>query len=200
MAAQALTPKQQRFVSEYLQDLNATAAYKRAGYKARSDGVAASSASDLLRIPKVAAAIATAEAERAQRTGIDADRVLAEIAHVAFSDIGQVLDFTGVDPHLRPARDIPEAARRAISSIKVRRTLEGSEADAREVEVTEFRLWSKSDALEKLCKHLGLYKERDPLEILLVGLEPRLAAAIRTALGRVLPTPGDPPGAAAGGA
>ena len=49
-----LTPKQARFVAEYLNDLNATQAAIRAGYSKRS---ACSQAFDLLRKPEIAAAV-----------------------------------------------------------------------------------------------------------------------------------------------
>lgn len=82
MTTNTLTPQQERFVSEYLIDLNATAAYKRAGYKA--DGNAAeSAASRLLSNVKVQHAINAAKTERAQRTRIDGDQVLANIARLA---------------------------------------------------------------------------------------------------------------------
>ena len=70
-----LTPKQQRFVDEYLVDLNASAAYVRAGYAARGN-VAEVNASRLLRNAQVAGAITAAKAQRSERTRIDADWVL----------------------------------------------------------------------------------------------------------------------------
>lgn len=74
----ALTAKQQRFVDEYLIDLNATAAYKRAGYAAEGHS-AESAAARLLRNVEVAQAIEAATAERSERTKVDADYVLSTI-------------------------------------------------------------------------------------------------------------------------
>lgn len=82
MKTKALTPQQQRFVDEYLIDLNATAAYKRAGYKGTGNA-AEVTASKLLRTTKVQHAVNAAKQERAQRTRIDADQVLANIARLA---------------------------------------------------------------------------------------------------------------------
>ncbi|PAE74486.1 terminase small subunit [Bacillus velezensis] len=48
-----LTPKRKRFVDEYLIDLNATQAYIRAGYKVKSESVAAVESHKLLRNPKI---------------------------------------------------------------------------------------------------------------------------------------------------
>ncbi|MEC9067825.1 MAG: terminase small subunit [Pseudomonadota bacterium] len=77
-----MTPKQERFVEEYLIDLNATAAYRRAGYKARGNA-AEVSASQLLRNPKVAGAIQKAMDARSKRTAITADYVLGGLQEVA---------------------------------------------------------------------------------------------------------------------
>jgi phage terminase small subunit len=79
MADKPLTPKQQRFVDEYLVDLNATAAYKRAGYRCKTDAVAASAASELLRFPKVAAALRAAQKARSERMEITQDYVVKRL-------------------------------------------------------------------------------------------------------------------------
>lgn len=71
-----LTPKQERFVQEYLIDLNATAAYRRAGYRAKTDNAAGAGASALLRNPKVSGAIRAALGARSERTEITSDDVL----------------------------------------------------------------------------------------------------------------------------
>lgn len=72
-----MTPKRQRFVEEYLIDLNATAAYRRAGY-AGDDNVCAVEGHRLLSDPKVGSAIAEAAAARSEKVGIDADYVLRQ--------------------------------------------------------------------------------------------------------------------------
>ena len=79
MATKDLTPLQERFCQEYISDLNATAAYKRAGYKAKTDGVAASSAAELLRIPKVSARVTQLQAGRCERTEVTQDWVVAKL-------------------------------------------------------------------------------------------------------------------------
>ncbi len=78
MALTALTPKQQRFVAEYLLDLNATAAYKRAGYASKGNA-AEVSACQLLSNPKVAKAVQSAMNKRSDELDIDAKYVLSTI-------------------------------------------------------------------------------------------------------------------------
>jgi phage terminase small subunit len=71
-----LTPKQQRFVEEYLVDLNATQAAIRAGYAPKSAFV---QGSRLLSNAKVAQAVSDGRAKQAERTGITADYVLETV-------------------------------------------------------------------------------------------------------------------------
>ena len=68
-----LTPKQARFVQEYLIDLNAAQAAIRAGYSAKTARVIGHE--NLIK-PDIAAAIEKAMAERAERTELTADWVV----------------------------------------------------------------------------------------------------------------------------
>ena len=71
-----LTPKQQRFVEEYLVDLNATQAAIRAGYSERN---ADKIGSELLGKTRVAEAIREAKQERSERVQMTQDSVLEGI-------------------------------------------------------------------------------------------------------------------------
>lgn len=85
-----LTPKQARFVDEYLIDLNATQAAIRAGYSAKTADV---QGPRLLGNVGVATAIAERQDARAERTGITSERVLAELAKIGFANIADVTDW-----------------------------------------------------------------------------------------------------------
>ncbi len=74
-----LTARQERFVDEYLVDLNAKQAAIRAGYSPKSAHV---EGSRLLTNAKVAAAIAVAKQERSEETKIDAEYVLRKLHQV----------------------------------------------------------------------------------------------------------------------
>jgi phage terminase small subunit len=71
-----LTPKQERFVDEYLIDLNATQAAIRAGYSKKTAHVIGP---ENLGKPAIAAAVARAQADRTERTNITQDYVLESI-------------------------------------------------------------------------------------------------------------------------
>jgi phage terminase small subunit len=149
-----LTPKQQRFVQEYLLDLNAAAAARRAGY---SPKVARQQGAENLSKPIIRTAVEAAQKELADRLKLKAEHVLREYMLLAFSDIGDVADFSGKEPRLVDPSAIPPEARRAIASVKIRKVA-GTKKRRGEV-VTEVRLWDKLNALEKLARHLGLFNE-----------------------------------------
>ncbi len=104
MSERKLTPKQERFVEEYLVDLNASAAARRAGYSEKtSDRIGP----ELLGKTCVREAIAAKKAERSERTGITADDVVQMIRrqYEINSTCYEKIDFEGnpvVDPHGRP--------------------------------------------------------------------------------------------------
>jgi phage terminase small subunit len=171
-----LEDRRWRFCQELMIDGNAAQAAIRAGY---SEKIAKQQACRLLTNPDVRRAVADLRAARAQRLEIPADRVLQELAMVAFADIGQVMDFTGADVKMRPANAIHEQARRALAPMKVKRYVEGHGDDARDMEVTEFKFGDKVTALLKLGQHLGLFptkvehggKDDGVIPIQIVGIE-----------------------------
>lgn len=74
-----LTDKQQRFVDEYLIDLNATQAAIRAGYSVKTAG---SQAHDLLKKPEILARVRERQAEQAERLCLSADAVIIRLMDV----------------------------------------------------------------------------------------------------------------------
>lgn len=149
----ALTAKQERFVAEYLIDLNATQAAIRAGY---SEKTANEQGSRLLANVKIAAAVAEAQAKRSKRTEITQDMVLAELAKIGFSDLRKVLTATG---NLSGPHDWDDNTAGAIASVEIVTRPGGvDENGEREVEhVAKIKTWDKLSALEKLGKHLGMF-------------------------------------------
>ncbi|NNC01881.1 terminase small subunit [Corallococcus exiguus] len=149
--ARALTANQERFVQEYLVDLNGKQAAMRAGYSERSAEV---TASKLLSNPKVRTAVDAAKAARAERVEVKADDVLRELLLIARTDIGDAFSPTGA---LLPLKEMPAHLRRAISSIEVEQlTVEGTAIGT----VAKLKFWDKTKSLELLAKHLGLLKEK----------------------------------------
>lgn len=141
-----MTKKQKRFVEEYLIDLNATQAAIRAGY---SPDTAKSIGSENLTKPDIQARIAKAMAERSKRTGVNADRVVTELAKIAFVNASDVIDADTATLKLDAA---PEDTA-AIQSVKVKTF--GEDGLEREIKMAD-----KLKALELLGKHLGMFKDK----------------------------------------
>jgi phage terminase small subunit len=177
-----LTPRQRRFVDEYLVDLNATQAAIRAGYSPRT---ARAIGSENLTKPDIRAAIDQAGADRAARCRVTADEVLAELKLIAFSDIRDV----GFGPDGRLTAASPEAARAVATTSWARR--EGPRGTYLHSMV---RLWDKPTAIRLLMLHLGMLAPRPPLEVFLAHLPDALADRLRAAIIRAAGPPADPAG------
>ena len=147
-----LTPKQQRFVEEYLIDLNATQAYIRAGFSSK---LANTNAVKLLQNTTIAKAIAEAQAKREERTQIDSDYVLKRLVEIDQMD---VLDIMDDQMKILPLREWPKVWRQYISNIE---NLELSDADG----VFKKIKWpDKVKNLELLGKHVSVGAFKDKIE------------------------------------
>ena len=138
-----LTAKQQRFVEEYLIDLNATQAAIRAGY---SEKTARQVAAENLAKPNIAAEVDRLLAERSKRTGIDAAWLLKRLAEEAEADIADIYTEHGT---LKPVSEWPMVWRKGlVQGIKVDEIYEGR-GEARELVglVKEVKL---SDRIKRL--------------------------------------------------
>ena len=142
----ALTEKQKKFVEEYLIDLNATQAAIRAGYSVKTADV---QSSRMLGNVKVQQAIAEKMAERSRRTGINQDRVLMELAKIAFVNADDVINAQDATTKEGASRD--DLA--AIQSIKVKSF--GEDGIEREIKLAD-----KLKALEMLGRHLGMWNDK----------------------------------------
>lgn len=152
-----LSPKQRRFVAEYLVDLNATQAAIRAGYSERT---ARSIGQENLTKPDIRRAIEEAESEHLERVGVRASAVLEELARLGFSNM---LDYLNISRDGEPYVDLSEMTREqaaAVQEVTVEDYLEGRGEDAREVRRVKFKLVDKKGPLELLGKHLKLFTER----------------------------------------
>jgi phage terminase small subunit len=186
----ALNERQQLFVQEYLIDFHAANAYRRAGYAARTNNAAYVSAHKLLNSAKIQEALRDARAVRAQRVSqqldmvtLRADDVVRELIIVGLSTMRDILDFSGDRIVYKRAKDIPD---HAIDAIESYTEDEQTTVDAMGREHTRRRrkvkLWNKLQALDKLGKHLGLFLEREPLDVLLSRLPRELGDRLRQLL------------------
>jgi phage terminase small subunit len=144
-----LTLKQQKFVNEYLLDLNATQAAIRAGY---SEKTAYSIGQENLTKPVIKEAIEKAMEKRAERTEITQERVLREIALLGFS---KLQDFVRWGPGGAEIKDLNELTEEQAACVS-----EVQDLITKDSRNTKFKLYSKEKALEMLCRHLGMFNDK----------------------------------------
>nr|DAQ58277.1 MAG TPA: Terminase small subunit [Caudoviricetes sp.] len=142
----AITEKQKKFVEEYLIDLNATQAAIRAGYSVKNAGKIGH---ELLEKTRISNEITKKIAERSRRTGINADRVLIELAKIAFVNADDVIESKDATLKENASRD--DLA--AIQSIKVKTF--GEDGVEREIKLAD-----KIKALDMLGRHLGMWNDK----------------------------------------
>ena len=151
-ATRKLTPKQAAFVEEHAIDLNATQAAIRAGYSKRT---AKEQATRLLSNVHVAAAIAEGRAARSERVGITADRVLQELARVAFLDVRKLLHDDG---SMKPISELDDDTRAAIAGLELS---EIRDEDGKPIGVLKkIKIADKLVALDKLARNFGLLQDK----------------------------------------
>lgn len=144
----ALTPKQQRFVAEYLVDLNATQAAIRAGYSAKTARV---TGPENLSKPAIAAAIQAGTRKDAEKIELSKEAIIAELMKIAFSDMKQfatwgphgvkLLDSDALGPETACVAEVSETITKSGGSIK-------------------FKLHDKVGALRDLGRHLGMWIDK----------------------------------------
>lgn len=170
-----LAPMQRQFVAEYLVDLNATEAAKRAGYSAKT---ARSQGQRLLTNADIQDALGRAMAKREVRTAVTADRVLQEVGAIAFAQITDVVRWGvkevafGYDddgkrlppdqlgdaamvryelaPYVEPINsdELPESVRAAIAEVSM--TKDG----------LRIKMHGKTEALNLAGRHLGMWNDK----------------------------------------
>lgn len=146
-----LTNKQQRFVEEYMIDLNATQAAIRAGYSVKTAQRIGSE--NLLKLV-IQSKIQELRTKQQARTQISADWVLKEIHRIASFDVRKMYDEYG---KLIPVHMLDDDTAAAISGLDVVQSVDGEGGSET---VKKYKISDKNTALEKLAKHFDLYGER----------------------------------------
>ena len=155
----SLTPKQERFVEEYLLDTNATQAAARAGYKQPHV-----QGPRLLGNVRVAEAIAGRRKSLSAKLEISVERVLQEYARIAFADIRNLFVWDEERACYVPSGQLTDDEAAAISEIHAETTRSwvgsGEASDPVDTIKLKIKTYDKKGALDSLAKHLGLFIER----------------------------------------
>ena len=149
-----LTPKQKRFVDEYLVDLNATQAAIRAGYRSNSARV---TAAKLLTKTNIEIYLGQQQKDRESRTMITQEMVLKEYGKISFFDPRKLYDEEG---NLLPVHKLEADVAAAIGGVDV---ISRKIGDI-EIEITKkVKFIDKKGALDSLAKHLGMFDGKGKL-------------------------------------
>ena len=116
MSEKKLTPKQARFVEEYIVDPNATQAAIRAGYSKRT---ARAIGCENLTKPNIAAEIAKNRAARTVRTQVTADDVVQRLQLLASAELPNAASWDSVSVALVDSDKLSAAERAAVRSVKM---------------------------------------------------------------------------------
>ena len=152
-----LTAKQIRFVDEYLVDLNATQAAIRAGYSEKTANTIG--AQNLAKL-SIQAEILRRQKDLQRRTAISQDRVIKELARVAFADVA---DYVQVETRIINRGDIEVPLELAVHketaelSADQRAAIASIKQGANGVEI---KLHDKIKALELLGRHIGMFNDK----------------------------------------
>lgn len=110
-----MTPKMQKFVDEYLVDLNATQAAIRAGYSKKT---AYSIGVSNLKKPEIQAAIQKRQKSAAEKLEITRERVLKELASIGFAKATDFLTIQGGRVLIKDSDDVAADKLAALASVK----------------------------------------------------------------------------------
>lgn len=143
-----LTPKQERFVQEYLIDLNATQAAIRAGYSAKT---AEKIGSENIRKPEIAAAIDAAKCKREEATQIDANWVLKRLAAEAEADIA---DLYYDDGAIKPMSEWPKIWRQGLVAGIKHQELRDDDGNRTGEHIIDIKISDRIRRLELIGKHI----------------------------------------------
>lgn len=146
-----LNADQKKFCLEYIKDFNATRAYK-AAYPKSSDATADTNGTRLLGTARVQAFIDAVIEERNQALKIDANRVVFELAQIAFSDLDDFASWDDQGLKFKSSDTIKHEKRRVVKRVKFLQKGDGSST-------LEIERDDRMKALELLGRHVGMWRD-----------------------------------------
>ena len=149
-----MNAKHERFCQEYLVDLNATQAAIRAEYSERT---AAAQAARLLKNVNIQNRIAELQAARSLRTEVTMDRVVLELARIAFVDPRRVFKWGPKGVELIDSDSLTDDEAAVIAEVSQTITEAGGSIRGKQ--------YDKIKALELLGKHLGGFVEKREVDV-----------------------------------
>jgi phage terminase small subunit len=164
LSPNGLTTKQERFKEEYLKDLNGRRAAIEAGYSPKT---ANEQASRLLTKVNIQEALSRRWQEIQEGNGIDAEKVIAELSRLAFSNMRDYVSWGPDGVRLKDSEELSADATAAVVEVIETHTKEGRSV--------RFKLADKKGALDSLAKYFGLFVERHEVSGVVTHRDERFA-------------------------
>lgn len=153
----ALNDKQRLFVAEYLKDFNATAAYKRAGYKGKGNS-AEVTANKLLRNPQVAAAVAKSAAKVHAKAEFTAQVAIDQLERMVTFDVRKLFHPNGSPKEIT---ELDDETATVVAGLEVVEQFEGSGKDRVFTGyLKKYKLSDRLSAVNTALKMFGKLSER----------------------------------------
>lgn len=172
-----LNDKQAAFCQEYIIDFNATQSAIRAGYSKKTAGAMAGR---LLGLVKIQERIKEVTKQREQRTNVTADRVVQQLARIAFMDVKDIVDW-GTEERKYLIRvekkdDGEEIEHYRTEHVEYIRPKDPDEVDGTLIQTIkmgkygfEIGIPDRMRAFEMLAKHLGVFDDRPQTTVSIEG-------------------------------
>ena len=162
---QKLSNKQQIFINEYMIDFNATRAYKAAGFKYTTENSAGVMAHKLLKKPNIKEQVDARIKEREKRLEVTQDKVVNELARIAFADLRDFLEYRTEKTVIGKDRDTGEPI---VDYQQIIDVIDSRKVDTKVVQEVsigkdgtfKFKLYDKQKALSDLGRHLGMFVDK----------------------------------------
>jgi phage terminase small subunit len=157
-----LTPKQEKFVKVYVASHNASEAYRKAYDCSKIKPTSIEqSASRLLKNVKVSSRIAELSSKVQQiaeeRYLVTQERIIAELATIGFANAEDYFEWSDKGVKIKDSASLTKAQRSVVAEISQTKTKDGG--------TIKIKLSDKQSALEKLGRHLGMFKDKTDVNI-----------------------------------
>lgn len=151
----SVSPKQEAFCLSYIETANASEAYRRSYNAAKmKSSTINEKASRLLADDKIRARLDELRAGHRKRHEVTVDRIVAELAKIAFANAHDYFTWSSEGVHVKPSDELTDDQRSVVSEVSQTVTAEGG--------TIRVKLSDKQSALEKLGKHLGMFADKGP--------------------------------------
>lgn len=143
-----ISVKQETFCQEYVKTGNATQSYLKAGYTTKNENTAGVQSNRMLRTPKIQARIAELQQHKSDRNQVDADRIVKELAAIAFANFTDIANYDNNSLTLISSEELPENIKPAIAEVTI---INNDKFDK-----TSIKMHDKVKALNSLAAIMGM--------------------------------------------